>query len=86
METKETTELLTGIETLLVSAKKMFADGKVNLADLPALMSLLNKVGEITAAIQGADQVPAEIKDLSPEEAQQVVEKLFAVIAAVKAA
>ena len=86
MDIKETSELLAGLELVLVSTKKIFADGKVNLADLPAAMALLNKINEITVAIQGADQVPAEIKDLSPEEAQEVVAKLFAVIAAVKAA
>lgn len=84
--TKETTELLAGIEVVLVAGKKITADGKVNLSDLPTLVATLQKVDELTKAVQGIEQIPGEIKDLSAEEAQEIIAKLFAVIAAVKAA
>lgn len=88
METgiKETQELLKGIELLLIDVKKVAADGKLNLADLPVAKDLVNQLGELTAAIQGVKEVPAEIKNLSAEELQAVGAQVLAMFAAIKAA
>jgi hypothetical protein len=83
---KETTEVLAALELILVSGKKILADGKVSILDLPVAMDLLGKLSQVTVAIEGAEQIPAEIKDLSVEETQELVAKVFAVLAAVKAA
>lgn len=83
---KETLELLQGIKDIAVDAKKVLKDGAVNLADLPIAMELLGQLGELSAAVQGVDQVVAEVKDLDAGEINQIVAKVLEIAAAVKAA
>lgn len=83
---KETLELLQGVKDLVVDFKKVFADGKVNIEDLPVAMELLGQMGELTAAAQGVNDVWPELKDLSGDEIDQVVAKALEVVAAFKAA
>ncbi len=82
---KETLELLDGVKKLGVGIKKVLADGKLNLADLPVLIGLIQDFPTLTAAAQGADQIPTEIKDLTMAEANQLVAKVMEVVAAIKA-
>lgn len=86
MEIKESMELLEGLKLLAIESKKLMADGKVNLGDLPVLLDLVQNVGVLAAAVQGADQVGAELKELSSEELQKLGEKVLEIVAAVKAA
>ena len=86
MEIKEMKELLAGVEMLLVGIKKIVADGKVNVADLPALMEMAQKASMLVAAVEGAKEIPAEVKDLSAEEAQELLAIMYALVKNVKAA
>lgn len=81
---KESLELLNGIKLLVVDVKKVFADGKINLADLPVAMELLGQLNELTEAAKGIGQIPAEMKDLTGEEINQLVAKVFEIVAAAK--
>lgn len=64
---KETTEALTaGIDTAI----KIIEIRKEGMSGLPKLASLY---GEVQAAIQGGDQIPAEMKDLDAEEIKALV-------------
>lgn len=83
---KESLEVMEGLKALGIAAKKISADGKVNLADLPEILALLQKVQLIVESVKGVDQIPAEIKDLSEEESKELLAKLFEVMAAIKAA
>lgn len=83
---KETLELIDGLKLLAVTGKKVAADGKLSLGDAGALMGLLGKLGDLGKAVSGVDQVPAEVKDLSPEELEQIGAKVLELVAAVKAA
>lgn len=83
---KEISEFLAGVRLLGVDAKKVLADKKVNLADLPVAMDLLQHSDAIVQAAVGADQIPAEVKDLSAEEAQQVLAELFDVMKSIREA
>lgn len=83
---KESLELLDGLKILAIDVKKVLADGKVSIADLPVAMELLGQLGVLTSAIQGVDQILTEAKDLSPEEINTLVAKVFEVVAAFKAA
>lgn len=83
---KESMELLEGVKILGVSGKKILADGKVSVADLPEVMALATKAQAIVDAVQGIEGVLPEVKDLSQEEAQAIVAKVFEVISAIKAA
>lgn len=78
-------EMITALKDLAICVRQVSADGTINLADLPALMALVAKANDLTTAIKDADEIPAEVKDLSAEEATQVVAALFAAIKEVKA-
>jgi hypothetical protein len=83
---KESLELLDGVKALLVDGKKIMADGKVSFADLPVLFDLMQQAGILTAAFQGLNDVPAEVKDLTAEEANQLLAKVLEVVAGLRAA
>ena len=64
---KETSEAFTaGIDTAI----KIIEIRKEGVAGLPKLAALY---GEVQAAIQGGDQIPAEMKDLDPEEIKALI-------------
>lgn len=86
MAIKETMELLEGIKDLALDAKKVMADGKIDVADLPVAMDILGQLGTLSAAVEGVDQVLPELKDLSADEINTVVAKVLEIVAAVKAA
>lgn len=83
---KECLELLEGIKILAVETKKVLADGKVDLADLPVLMTLLTQFSKLSAAVEGIDQIPAEAKDLSSEEITALVDKVLEIVKVIKGA
>lgn len=86
MDLKQSLELMEGLKVLGVAAKKIGADGKINIADLPAFLELMNKSNHIIAAAQGVEAIPAEMKDLSQEEAALLLAKVYEVLSAIKAA
>lgn len=86
MNIKETTELLEGIKVAGVIVKKALADGKINLADLPLLMSAVPKLAVLVEAGKGADQVLPELKDIDGEELKTLGAKVLEVFEAIKAA
>lgn len=83
---KEISELIAGLELVAVAAKKIGADGKVNMADIPVAVEVLTKMSALVAAVDGINQLPAEVKDLSGEEAQELLTLLLAAVRNVKAA
>ncbi len=74
-ETKELISLGIALEKAVVAAK---ADGKIDINDLPLLLAVLPK---LQPAIDGIDQIPAELKDLSAPEAADVVAYVMAELA-----
>lgn len=84
--TKELSEVIAAVELLGVSGKVMLKDGKVSVSDLPELMKLVASAQKIVDAVEGIEGVVPEVKDLDGEEAKEVVGKIFAMIAAIKAA
>lgn len=76
-EEKGTKELVDVVDLTLDVAKLGLAvakDKKVDMADLGLLLSSLPMlIGEGVVAVQGAEQIPAELKDLSPEELSELV-------------
>lgn len=77
---KETMELLEGIKEIAVFGKKVFKDGKVNFADLMLFADLLKKQEQLIAAFKDADEVLIEAKDLSSEEAGQIIAYVMAAV------
>lgn len=83
---KEIKELLEGVKVLGIQTKKVLADGKVSLTDLPVLIEVFQNYQVLVDAVQGADQIPNEVKDLDGTEAQEVLAKVLEVANAIKAA
>lgn len=82
---KESLEVLEGLKILVSDAKQVLADGAINLSDLPVAMELLGQLGTLTDAVQGVDQVPVEMKDLTPDEINLLVSKVLEIVAVLKA-
>jgi len=82
---KETLELLDGLKVLAVTGGDIFADGKINLADLPKLKTLATNYGTLKEAVVGIQDVDDELKDLDSEEIAQIIAKVAEIVAAVKA-
>lgn len=58
---KETDELAQGLVSLVKNIQEAKADGWDSSQDIPAV--LLNSLGDLSKAIEGADQVDNEAKD-----------------------
>lgn len=69
-DTKGLTEVVDAILTGISVFKQAEADGKIDLSDLGLLLQLVPVVGP---AISDASDIPAELKDLSTEEAAALV-------------
>lgn len=75
-------EILEAIAAIVVVAKcgkSVLADGKVSVADLPALIALVQKQSVLVEGAKGLDHI--NLKEIS---ADQVVEIVVALVAAVK--
>lgn len=70
--TKETMDVVVLLETAAETIKAAKADGKVTLLDLPKLAPLVPAGLE---ALRGSELIPAELKDLSKEEAGELMAK-----------
>lgn len=80
---KETKELLDGIQTLAVAAKKISHDG-VSIADLPEALELLKKFDVLIEAVKGIDELGEEVKDLDQAELIELGSKVFGLIKSIK--
>jgi hypothetical protein len=69
--------LIENIEKLAVAGAKIAADGKVDLTDLPAAVSLLSDITEMVDNFKKAPEAIGEIKDIDAEEAIAIVKKLY---------
>jgi hypothetical protein len=67
MDVKNALEVFELVKTAGIQAQEVMKDGKVNIFDLPKLAPL---VGPARKAIQDANLIAGEIKDLDGEEAQ----------------
>jgi len=84
--TKELKELLVSLKDIAVFAKKVAADKKVNLEDLPALVDLAKNMDEVLAGFDGLNKIPDEVKDIDEAEAMELLAALLKLIKEVKAA
>lgn len=80
----EIMEMLEGCAVVGEAAADIAKDG-LGLDDVPKAIELAKKHEVILAAIKGADQIPAEAKDLSLAEAQQLIAKVIEVATRIKA-
>lgn len=83
---KELKELIIALQIIGVFAKKVAADKKVNLEDLPYLVDLAKQMDEVLAGIDGLGEVDDEIKDIDEAEAMELLGQVLKAVKAIKAA
>lgn len=71
-ELKELMDLLLGVTNAILKAKE---DGKIGVEDAKYLLDLLPLVGP---SMDGVVQVPAELSDMTSDEAQELVAHVMA--------
>lgn len=76
---QETKEAIIATAKFYKLGKEVMADGKVNLKDLPAIISAGPGIfSSATIGLEGAEKIPSEIKDLSTDEALEIAEAIKA--------
>lgn len=68
---KETSEFVRFVCGLANTISEVLEDGKVKLVELPMLFMLVPK---LIPAVQGANEIPEELEDLTEAEIQELVE------------
>lgn len=81
---KEIIEMLEGVAVVGEAAADIAKDG-IKVDDISKVIELAKKHEVIVNAIKGADQIPAEAKDLTLEEAQALIAKVIEVAMRIKA-
>jgi|SRR3954465_718481 hypothetical protein len=79
-------EMITAVMDLAVTVAEVVKDGKIDLWDVGALMSLIGHQGDFMAAIRDAKNIPAEVTDLSDDEIKTLVETILKAVRAVREA
>lgn len=74
MDTKELTEAVDGALDIFEAVRSAKADGTVNLLDIPKFLGV---IPALFRGINGAEVIPAELKDLTPEEAKVLVDHVM---------
>jgi hypothetical protein len=65
LDTKKIEEIVEALSHVIIAGKKISADKKVNLEDLPAAMELIVKLPSIAAAFADIKLAVEEAKDLA---------------------
>ncbi len=81
---KESLEALEDVAILLKDIKRVLADGKISLSDVGVIFDLLKQLPVLNAGLQGADQIPLEIKDLDADESALLMAKAMEIVAIFK--
>lgn len=76
--TEKIEALAESLKEIAIVAKKIAADKKVSLEDLPAVMALLPKIGEIVESFSDLGKVIDEGKDLDVAEVIALIQLVHA--------
>lgn len=75
-DVKELKEAIAGLGEVVLLVKKIMKDGKISLDDVQHLKDA--EFSEVMEGIKGIELVKDEVKDLSLDEAKEVIELLVA--------
>lgn len=84
--TEKIDAILDTIKVLGVTGKKVLADGKVNIADLPHAIALLSQVSVMVDSVKGAKGALKQAKDLKEDEVVAIIQKIYDVVEAIESA
>jgi hypothetical protein len=74
--TEKIEKVVDALGYIVIAGKKISADKKVDLQDLPAFMELIKKAPEIIEAFKAIDEVWKEAKDVDVAEAVDLILKI----------
>jgi len=77
---------LDALAHIIIAGKKISADKKVNLEDLPAAMELITKLPSIVEAFSAYQEILAQGKDIEVTEVVKLIVKLDELVKKVEAA
>jgi len=83
---KEIKEVLIALEAMGIIGMKIANDKKVDLADIPHVVSILKKFDMLEEAVKGSDKILEEFKDLDESEVVELVTMLFSLVRNIKKA
>jgi len=73
---KELKEVIDGVGVIVALAKEVMADGKVDFTDIAVVAKFQEKLPILLAAVDKANEVGAEVKDISLAEAIEILSLL----------
>lgn len=79
-------ELIAGLKALGLAGRAVMKDGKISVADLAVVPKLLEQQQVLVAAFMGLGELKDEVKNVSGDEAVQIVAALFAAAKEIKEA
>lgn len=81
---KEFNELMDGIEVLVKMGAEVLEDGKIRLNDIGALVSAIREFDKLKAAVEGADKIKEELKDIDGEGIGIIIDRLVSLVKVIK--
>ena len=78
--------ILDDVKDLVIVAKKIKADGKVDLADLPHVIAIIPKLGQFIEDFKAIGEAVEEGKDIDVTEIVSLIQKITAMIKEVEKA
>lgn len=78
-------KVLAGLELVAVEVMESFSDGKINIADIPHLLSLVKNYQVLIDAFNSVKDVPAEIKAINVEDIQKLGADVIAMVGRIAA-
>ena len=73
---KELKEVIEGVGVIVALVKEVMADGKVDFTDIAVVAKFQDKLPILLAAVDKANEVGAEVKDISIAEAVELLSLL----------
>ena len=83
---KETKEIISGVKLLGVDVASALADGKIDFSDVQYAVDLAKNAQVLVDAVNGANQVGSEIKDLDQAELLELGTAAFDMVKSIIAA
>lgn len=81
---KEILEVLSGLKVVGVAAAGILGDGKLSVADIEKFIKLATSFDVLKDAVEGADEVVREAKDLDQSESVVLLAAVFSLVKAIK--
>ena len=84
--TEKIEAILSDIKELVIVAKKVKVDGKIDLADLPHVIALLPKLGKFVEDFKSFGEAVEQGKDIDVAEVVGLIQKIHSMVKEVEAA